>query len=153
MTGSDDFLAKILSTQRAATKLSVFRDVCRSISTLSYDEKYRVGTIIITDDFRDICAIGYNGNYKGGPNERDSELTGQSGFLHAEENSLFHLSVPYELRERLIMICTHKPCPMCAKRIVNAGIKRVLYMNDYDAMGKSTDEIFARTGVTCRQIE
>ena len=43
--------------ERETLKLNVFKDICQSISTLSYDEKFKVGTIIITDDFRDICAI------------------------------------------------------------------------------------------------
>jgi len=132
---------------RSKLKLEVFKEICKSISTLSYDDKYKVGTIIITEDFRDICAIGYNGNYKGGPNKRDSEDTGMSGFLHAEENCLLHLSKPYELRDKLIMICTHKPCPMCAKRIVNAGIKKVLYIKDYTAAGDGTAEIFKNANV------
>ena len=78
--------------------------------------------------------------------------TGGSGFLHSEENALFHLSKPYELRDRLIMICTHKPCPMCAKRIVNAGVKRVFFINDYNDAGPGTDEIFATSKVMCKKI-
>lgn len=139
-------------SSRSQHKLSVFKQICLNVSALSYDEKFKVGTIIITDDFRDICAIGYNGNYKGGPNCRDSMDTGASGFLHSEENALFHLSKPYELRDKLIMICTHKPCPMCAKRIVNAGIKNVLYISDYDEAGPGTDEIFSNSRIHCEKI-
>jgi dCMP deaminase len=96
--------------------------------------------------------MGYNGNYKGGPNIRESFETGKSGFLHSEENALFHLCKPYELRSNLIMICTHKPCPMCAKRIVNSGIKNVMYVNDYDALGPGTDEIFKHGDVKCEKV-
>jgi dCMP deaminase len=155
----NDFLDNLRHTkeksgrsQRVQHKLEVFKQICLNISALSYDEKFKVGTIIITDDFRDICAIGYNGNYKGGPNCRDSMDTGASGFLHSEENALFHLSKPYELRDRLIMICTHKPCPMCAKRIVNAGIKNVLYISEYNDAGAGTDEIFKNSKIHCERI-
>jgi len=127
--------------QRKQQKMETYMRICETVATLSYDTKFKVGSIIITDDFREICAIGYNGNFKGGPNCRDSEETGKSGFLHAEENALFHLGKPYELRKNLIMLCTHKPCPMCAKRIVNAGIKNVTYLNDYTAAGEGTEEI------------
>jgi dCMP deaminase len=96
--------------------------------------------------------MGYNGNYKGGPNERESMETGGSGFLHSEENAIFHLCKPYELRSNLVMICTHKPCPMCAKRIVNSGIKKVMYVNEYDAMGQGTDLIFKSSGIICEKI-
>ena len=88
---------------REKQKLSVFMKMCRELSTLSYDAKYKVSAIIITKDYREVCAIGYNGSYKGGPNERSSLDHGESGFLHAEENALFHLCKPYELRKDLIM--------------------------------------------------
>ena len=139
-------------SERDILKINVFKSMCIELSSLSHDPKMKVGSIIITDDFREVCAIGYNGNYKGGPNERDSMETGMSGYLHSEENCLLHLSKPYETRSRLIMICTHKPCPMCAKRIANSDIKRVLYVNDYCGMGNGTDEIFSRAKVMCAQI-
>lgn len=138
---------------RTKQKFDAYMQICKIVSSLSYDSKFKVGAVIVTDDFREICAVGYNGNFKGGPNTRDSDETGKSGFLHSEENALFHLGKPYELRDRLIMFCTHKPCPMCAKRIANAGIKRVIYENEYDSAGPGTDEIFRTCGITCTQID
>lgn len=116
---------------RQSEKLKVFGDICLQVSKLSYDPKYKVGAIIITDDFREVCSIGYNGNYKGGPNERDGMETGQSGFLHAEENALYHLTKSWKERNDLTMIVTHRPCRMCLKRIVNAGITKVFYLEEY----------------------
>lgn len=135
--------------ERQSQKLSVFMKMCRELSTLSYDSKYRVASIIITKDYREVCAIGYNGSYKGGPNERSSLVPGQSGFLHAEENALFHLCKPYELRGDLLMLCTHKPCSMCARRIVNSGIKKVIYDFDYIDAEAATDQIFSITETIC----
>ena len=117
---------------RHSDKLKVFGNICRQVSQLSYDPKYKVGAIIITDDFREVCAIGYNGNYKGGPNEREDLKTGFSGFLHAEENALYHLTKSWKEREDLTMIVTHKPCRMCLKRIVNSGIQKVYYLDEYE---------------------
>lgn len=139
-------------SDRHTLKIDVFKRMCIDLSSLSHDPKFKVASLIITSDFREICAMGYNGNYKGGKNERDSMETGQSGFLHAEENALYHLCKPYELRSNLIMICTHKPCPMCAKRIVNSGIRNVMYVNPYDALGSGTDEIFINGDVNCVKI-
>ena len=148
-----DLCGLLETSPRLSLKISVFRDMCRNVASLSYDEKYKVGSIIVTDDFRDIVAIGYNGNYKGGPNQRESNDVGLSGFLHAEENALIHMGMPYGLRHTTFMICTHKPCPMCAKRIVNAGITVVLYDNDYTALGDQTDRIFQDAGVVCLKLE
>jgi len=130
-----------------------FMEICVKLSSLSHDEKMKVATIIITSDFREICAIGLNGNYRGAPHERESMETGKSGFTHSEANALIHLCKPFELRPSLIMLCTHKPCPACAKLCVNAGIVRVVYLHDYDAMGDETDEIFERSGVELNKLE
>ena len=127
--------------------------MCKELSTLSYDSKYKVAAIIITKDYREVCAIGYNGGYKGGPNERSSLESGRSGFLHAEENALFHLCKPYELRGDLLMLCTHKPCSMCARRIVNSGIKNVIYHSDYIDAEASSNHIFEATGTSCVKFD
>ena len=139
-------------TSRYKQKLNVFAEICKSVASLSYDPKFKVGTVIFTDDFREIVAIGYNGNYKGGPNKRDSNETGKSGFLHSEENALLHLSCPFASRDKLILMVTYKPCPMCAKRIVNAGIKKVIYINDYNKLGDETDDIFSIGNVVCEKL-
>jgi len=141
------------SLNRHKQKLSVFMKMCNELSTLSYDTKYKVASIIITKDYREVCAIGYNGGYKGGPNERSSLEQGKSGFLHAEENALFHLCKPYELRGDLLMICTHKPCSMCARRIVNSGIKNVIYYDDYVDAEAATDHIFEVSGTKCVKFD
>jgi len=138
---------------RHKQKLDVFMKMCVELATLSYDLKYKVASIIITKDYREVCAIGYNGSYKGGPNERTSLQHGQSGFLHAEENALFHLCKPYELRHELLMLCTHKPCSMCARRIVNSGIKNVIYYSDYSDAEAATDNIFKVTGTSCVKFD
>lgn len=132
--------------ERNNLKLHVFSNICKELSRLSYDSKYKIATIIFTNDFRDICAIGYNGNYKGGPNERDSEQQGLSGFLHSEENALLHLGIPYENRGNLSLMCTHKPCRMCMKRIANSGIKTVYYMEEYNSAGE-IDDIVETAGI------
>lgn len=135
------------SNERLVTKLSTFMKICQDLSSLSHDATYKVASIIVSDDFKEICAIGYNGDYAGGPNLRCNHEKGMSGFLHAEENALFHLGKPLNNRDNLLLICTHKPCTMCAKRIVNSGIKRVVYDQYYADELNQTDEIFDLSGV------
>jgi dCMP deaminase len=141
-----------MASQRAEMKLLAFMEICESLSKLSHDTKYRVASIIVTDDFREICSIGYNGDYKGGPNLRTNMEHGQSGFLHSEENCLIHLNKPLELRSHLILMCTHKPCSMCAKRIVNSGIQRVIYKHDYRDSLDQTDDVFRTANVVCNDV-
>lgn len=127
--------------------------ICKDLSSLSHDAKYKVATIIITDDFREICAIGYNGDYAGGPNIRQNFEQGQSNFLHSEENALFHLGRPLNSRNDLVLLCTHKPCTMCAKRIVNSNIKTVIYNEHYADSLNQTDEIFQNSDVFCANFD
>jgi dCMP deaminase len=140
-------------SERKSLKLNTFANMCNELANLSHDEKYKVACLIFTNDFREICSIGYNGNYKGGPNIRESLETGKSGFLHAEENALYHLCKDFNLRKNLIMLCTHTPCPMCAKRIVNAGIKNVIYINDYFELGNETKNIFENSDIFCGKLD
>lgn len=140
------------TNSRKHLKLQTFMKMCKKLTVLSHDPKYAVATMIVTNDFREICAIGYNGNYKGGSHERDSLDSGLSGFLHSEENALFHLVKPYELRENLILLTSHSPCPMCAKRIVNSGIKHVVFDKEYPVGHDQTIKIFADGEVNCEKI-
>ena len=62
------------------------------LSERSYDPRHRVGAIVVTDDNTQVLAVGYNGNYSGGPNEVESTTPGESGMIHAEINALNKLS-------------------------------------------------------------
>ena len=99
------------------------------IAGLSHDKKLKVGCVIVDKRNEKILSFGYNGNYAGGSNDRDSMEKGCSGFIHAEENALIKL--PYGDHGGCTMYLTHSPCRMCAKKIINARIKNVVYLNDY----------------------
>ena len=99
------------------------------IAERSYDPRHQVGAIIVTQDNSQVLAVGYNGNYKGGPNEVESEEPGHSGMLHAEINAL--LKMDYNNPKKKIMYITLSPCRMCAKAIINAGVNRVIYDEEY----------------------
>ena len=100
-----------------------------SISRRSYDPRHQVGAIIVTDDNTQVLAVGYNGNYAGGPNEVESTTPGESGMLHAEINAL--LKMDYNNPKKKKMYVTLSPCRMCAKAIINAGIMEVVYGEEY----------------------
>ena len=83
-------------------------EVAHVISQRSYDKRYKVGAVVVSDDNTQLLSLGYNGNYAGGPNEADSEEPGQSGFLHAEINAL--LKLDYNNPKRKKMYLTLSPC-------------------------------------------
>ena len=108
---------------------TVWISCARVISERSYDRRHQVGAIVVTEDNTQVLAVGYNGNYSGGPNEVESDLPGESGMLHAEINAL--LKMDYNNPKTKILYVTLSPCRMCAKAIVNAGISKVIYDKPY----------------------
>jgi len=122
-------------------------DFAYSISTRSYDPRYQVGAIVVTDDNCQVLAVGYNGNYAHGPNEVESATPGESGMLHAEINAL--LKMDYNNPKKKKLYLTLSPCRMCAKAIVNAGIDEVIYSEEYrDISGL---EILSNSGISVKQ--
>ena len=103
--------------------------ITRLVAERSYDPRLKVGAIIVSEDNAVMLALGYNGNAKGLPNVPESNEPGASAFLHAEENCLIKAPHHYPLPK--VMYLTHSPCSMCAKRIINAGISRVIYDVEY----------------------
>ena len=108
---------------------SIWMDFAETISKRSYDPQFQVGCCIVTEDNCQVLAVGYNGNHKGGPNKRESEEPGHSGFIHAEINALIKLD--YNNPKKKKMYLTLSPCRACAKAIINGGISKVYYKTSY----------------------
>ena len=103
--------------------------IAHTISQRSYDQRLKVGAIIVSADNSQMLSMGYNGNYRGGPNVQESLEPGQSGFIHAEVNAL--VKCDYNFHKKKHMYLTHSPCRNCAKLIVNAEISTVIYDIQY----------------------
>ena len=126
----------------------IWMDFAKSISKRSYDPRYQVGAVIVTEDNTQVLSVGYNGNYAGGPNEVESTVPGESGMLHAEINAL--LKMDYNNPKNKKLYLTLSPCRMCAKAIVNAGISEVMYCEAYrDSSGL---EILESAGINHKLI-
>ena len=122
--------------------------VAYTIAKRSVDLRHQVGTIIVTEDNTQLLSLGCNGNYKGGPNKVESEVPGQSGLIHAEQNALIKLD--YNNPKKKKMYVTLSPCSHCAKMIVNANINEVIYDQKYrDDSGLN---IMRSAGITVRRF-
>jgi len=123
--------------------------VAHIISKRSYDSRLQVGAIVVSDDNSQMLSMGYNGNYKGGPHERESDDPGLSGFIHAEVNAL--VKCDFNFAKKKHMYLTHSPCRACAKLIVNAEIAQVVYDIPYrDISGL---EILTSVGIEVFSLE
>ena len=97
------------------------RSTCRRLS---------VGTVITTTDYRQVLAVGYNGNATGLANHCDSDVPGSCGCLHSEENACINCQAPRSTPK--VVFVTHLPCVMCAKRMLNlGGVQRIYYSQEY----------------------
>lgn len=107
----------------------IWMNVAELMAQRSHHPTFKVGAIVTSDDNTQILSVGYNGNEAGGENEPESCEPGMSGLLHAEINCL--LKLDYNNPKAKTMFLTLSPCPLCAKAIVNSGIKQVIYKEEY----------------------
>ena len=123
--------------------------------------KRRVGCILVRDN--QVVATGYNGTPRGlrncdqGGCKRCNQGVGGGEALHlclclhAEENALLEAG-----RERIrhadwcILYCNTCPCIGCARKIIQAGVKEVVYSRAY-SMDEESARIFHEAGVKMRQ--
>ena len=125
----------------------IWMDFAHTIAQRSPDPKHQVGAVIINNENTQVLSIGYNGDHKGGPNARESLLQGRSGFIHAEINAL--IKCDYNNPKDKKMYLTLSPCTVCAKAIVNAGIKEVIYCKEYEG-SKDSINIMREQGIVVR---
>ena len=96
----------------------------------SYCVRRKVGALIVKDKM--IISDGYNGTPSGFENicEDDNGVT-KPYVLHAEANAITKIARSNNSSNGATMYVTASPCIECAKLIIQAGIKRVVYSEKY----------------------
>ncbi len=135
--------------------------IAEVVSQRSTCLRRRVGAVVVND--KRIISTGYNGTLSGlehcdiigclrqklhvPSGERQEICRG----LHAEANALlFAASYGVDMHNALLY-CTHQPCILCAKMIIQAGIKHVYYKGTYpDDLGIA---LFTEAGVKLHCIK
>jgi dCMP deaminase len=116
----------------------------------SYCKRRQVGAIIVKE--RMIISDGYNGTPSGFENvcEDEQGLT-KPYVLHAEANAITKVAKSNNSSEGATLYITTSPCVECAKLIIQAGIARVVYSNQY----RITDGIalLRRAGIEVAHID
>ena len=110
----------------------------------SYCKRRQVGALVVKDNM--IISDGYNGTPSGFENicEDESGVT-KPYVLHAEANAITKLARSGNNSEGSTLYVTASPCIECAKLIIQAGIRRVVYAEKY----RLTDgiDLLTRAGV------
>ena len=96
----------------------------------SYCKRRQVGALIVKDKM--IISDGYNGTPSGFENVcEDVNNVTKPYVLHAEANAITKIARSGNSSEGATMYVTASPCIECAKLIIQAGIKRVVYSEHY----------------------
>ena len=115
----------------------------------SYCERRKVGALVVKDKM--IISDGYNGTPAGFENicEDENNVT-KPYVLHAEANAITKIARSNNNSEGATLYVTTSPCIECAKLIIQAGIKRVVYGEKY----RLTDgiDLLERAGITVEYL-
>ena len=115
----------------------------------SYCKRKQVGALIVKD--RMIISDGYNGTPSGFENVCEDEIGATKPYvLHAEANAITKVAKSGNSSEGSTLYVTASPCLECSKLIIQAGIKRVVYHEDY----RITDgiDLLRRAGIEVQQL-
>lgn len=111
---------------------------------LSYCKRKKVGAIIVKDNM--IISDGYNGTPSGFANDcEDNEGKTNWFVLHAEANAILKVAQSTQSCQGATLYITMSPCKDCSKLILQAGIKRVVYSEEYKDL--SGVEFLQKSGV------
>ena len=99
-------------------------------SGLSTAFRKKVGALIVKNNT--IISDGFNGTPKGFPNDCE-DANGDTHWyvLHAEANAMLKVARSTQNTEGSTLYVTYSPCKDCSKMIIQAGIKRVIYKEEY----------------------
>ena len=126
----------------------IWMQMAETISQRSHHPTFKVGALIVTSDNTQVLSLGYNGRAAGMSNVPQSSEPGCSGLLHAEINAL--LKLDYNNPKDKVMYITLSPCENCAMAIINSGIKKVVYKEQYRDM--SGVDLLRKANITVNDI-
>ena len=118
-----------------------FMEMAHIVSKRSTCLRRKVGAILVKD--KHILSTGYNGAPKGLKHceevgclrEQMNIPSGQRHEicrgLHAEQNAIIQAAVFGTSIKDSVVYCTNTPCVVCAKMLINAGVKEIIYSGDY----------------------
>jgi len=107
----------------------IFIEMAYSFSKLSKAERRKVGCVIVKDG--QVISNGFNGTPSGFNNSCEVDNKTKPEVLHAESNALMKIARSTNSSIGSTMYLTCSPCFDCAKLIIQSGIIRLVYNEDY----------------------
>lgn len=149
----------LLRTQRQHQVDVTYIKMAQIWANLSHANRKKVGALIVKNNT--IISDGYNGTPSGFENECEIAINNEDGsfreyqtkwyVLHAESNALAKVAKSTQSSEGSTLYVTYSPCTECSKLILQSGIKRVVYLEEYrDVSGL---DFLRKAGVEIKKID
>ena len=138
-----------------------YMDIAETVKRRSTCMRRQVGALLVLN--KKILATGYNGSPKGlrhcseiGCMRNDLQVPSGERHelcrgLHAEQNAIIQAALHGVKIEGANLYVTHKPCVVCAKMIINAGVERVVFKGDYP--DRLSDNMFREAGIVLERYD
>ena len=141
---------------------SYFMEIAKVVATRANCSRRKVAAVVVAD--HRIISTGYNGTPRGVKNCFEGGCPRCAGeapsgasleeciCVHAEQNAICQAAF-YGIRlDGATIYVTISPCLTCAKLIINAGIREVVYGGDY-AFTEQTEKLLKAAKVICRKYQ
>jgi dCMP deaminase len=126
-----------------------FLELAKHISGWSKDPSTKVGCVVVGED-REIRSTGFNGFPRGISDDNDRLTDREKKYpliCHAEENAIMHAArIGVSLKGSTAYV-TWPPCSRCARSLIQAGIKEVVYSTAEDIPERWLDDFNISTGM------
>lgn len=138
-----------------------FMEMARLASLRSSCLRRAVGAVLVRD--KRLLATGYNGVPSGVTHCEETgclreKLNVPSGErhelcrgLHAEQNAIIQAALHGVSTKGAVLYCTNLPCIICAKMLINSGVRKVYYLDGYcDTL---TEQMLSEVGLDLVRME
>jgi dCMP deaminase len=130
-----------------------FMNIASVVATRSTCDRRYVGAVIVRG--RTILSTGYNGSIRGVPHCSEVGHMMENGHciatVHAEANAIIQAAKNGVSTDGATLYVTASPCWSCFKMLANAGIKKIVYGENYG--DKRVFDTAGRIGITMKSID
>ena len=138
-----------------------FVELAKHISQWSKDPSTKVGCVVVGED-REIRSTGFNGFPRGISDDAERLINREMKYpliCHAEENAIMHAArIGVSLKGSTAYV-TWPPCSRCARSLIQAGIKEVVYSEEEEIPERWIEdftiscEMLTEAGVIIRSVD
>ena len=117
-----------------------FKNIAQQVKLKSKDKYTQIGAVIVGND-NEIVSTGYNSFPRGiddNKQHRQERPEKYYWFEHAERNAIYNAArIGVSTKDCTMYLTCGIPCADCARGIINAGIRRIVCIDDDDSIGRN----------------